>query len=128
MRSPGFVLLLLLVGWSVTGCMTGETRRAGDARTKDPVQVQVINENFLDMTIYAVGDGPRVRLGDVVGKNSSVFTIRPRQVSMAMGLQLFADPIGSTQTFLSEKVYPDRYGQVVFEIAPVLDLSTVRIR
>jgi hypothetical protein len=128
MRSPGFVLLLLLVAASATGCKSGEARRANDARMRNPVQVQVINENFLDVTISAVGDGPRIRLGEVVGKTSAEFTIRPSQVSMAMGLQLVADPIGSTQIFLSNKVFPDRYGEVVFEIAPVLEFSTVRIR
>jgi hypothetical protein len=93
-----------------------------------PVQVQVINENFLDVTVHAVGDGPRIRLGEVAGKSSAELTIRPGQVSMAMGLQLIADPIGSTQIFRSEKVFPDRRGVVVLEIAPVLEFSTVRIR
>ena len=126
-RNLGWALAIAAFA-SSSSCKSPEDRLGSDIRRTDPVRVQVINQNFLDVTVRARGDGGELRLGDVVGKSSATFVIRPDQLSLASGLRLRADPIGSREVFLSPLIFPDRRGVVVLEVAPRLDMSTVRIR
>jgi predicted acyl esterase len=71
----------------------------------DVVTIFVSNNNPLDMTVYAVNSGMRVRLGTVVTASSQRFTISLHQVSPTGELQLLADPIGSRRTMTSEAIH-----------------------
>ena len=74
------------------------------ARNNAATQVLVANHNWMDMTVYAVRDNNRVRLGTVTSQTVDRFQM-PRGFDLGSGmLRLEADPIGSSDTFTSEPI------------------------
>lgn len=66
--------------------------------------VQVENQGFADMVIYAVSGGQRIRLGLATGNSTKTFTI-PRQLLSGAGpIRFLADPIGGSRTPVSEEM------------------------
>jgi hypothetical protein len=92
------------------------------------IRIEVVNDNFADMTIMVMVEGSNFRLGDVTGKSSASFTVDPDRISPSMGLRLLADPIGSRQAYLSDEVIAGAGSIVVFNIAPALDQSFISLR
>ncbi|MEZ4425574.1 MAG: hypothetical protein R3E98_19420 [Gemmatimonadota bacterium] len=85
-RAPLLAVLLLLT----TACASGNPRgrddvfREGNAAT---VQVDVLNLNFADATLWALRGGQRVRLGIARGKQEATFTI-PWDFSMPLQVEI----------------------------------------
>ncbi|MBT8395536.1 MAG: hypothetical protein KJN92_01160 [Gemmatimonadetes bacterium] len=121
------VLTLLLVT-GAHGCGKKDPDSPFRRRVDSPVQVMVENNNFLDVTVYAVAGGVSSRLGDVTGKNSATFTLNPRRVSMASGLQLMVDPLGSSERYLSRTVYPAGGVTVLLTVGAYLEQTFVSFR
>lgn len=71
----------------------------------DVITIQVENNNPLDITVYAVNNSMRVRLGTVSTASSQRFTLNLHQISPTGELQLLADPIGSRRTMTSESIH-----------------------
>ena len=66
--------------------------------------VQVENQGFSDMVIYALDGVQRVRLGLVTGHSTKTLPI-PRYLIGAGGtLRFLADPIGGNRTPVSEQM------------------------
>jgi hypothetical protein len=126
--SRSLLILALLSGTLVFGCRSGDGGFPFGRRANRPLRLEVENNNFLDVTVYASGSGARLRLGDVPGKNSGVFTIDPRKLSVASGLQIQVDPLGSTRVFLSQRLFPDRDASILLFVGAELELSYVTIR
>jgi hypothetical protein len=74
--------------------------------------VQVENQGFTDMVIYAVSGGQRVRLGLATGNSTKSFTIPRYLLSGAGPIRFLADPIGGSRTPVSEEMSV-RAGDVV---------------
>jgi hypothetical protein len=74
--------------------------------------VQVQNQGFADMVVYAVSGGQRIRLGMATGHSTKTFTIPRTLVRGAGPIRFLADPIGGNRTPVSEEltVHP---GEVV---------------
>jgi hypothetical protein len=69
-----------------------------------PAMVQVENQGFTDMVIYAVSGGHRVRLGLATGNSTKTFTV-PRYLTGGAGpIRFLADPIGGNRTPVSEEM------------------------
>jgi multisubunit Na+/H+ antiporter MnhE subunit len=71
----------------------------------DVITIHVENNNPLDITVYAVNNSMRVRLGTVSTASSQRFTLSLHQISPTGELQLLADPIGSRRTVTSESIH-----------------------
>lgn len=123
---PALSLLIL----AVSACTSSRTARfiLGSGPRNRPIRVEVINDNFLDMTVYAVGGGVDIRLGDVTGKSKASFTLNPDRISAAHGLRLRADPLGSRNVFVSEEVAVSAGATVVLNISPDLRMSFITLR
>jgi hypothetical protein len=93
-----------------------------------PVQLEVDNNNFLDVTVYAVSGGSSLRIGEVVGKSKGQFTLDPKKVLMTGGLQVLVDPIGSNRTYLSPSVYPYGGATLRLSVAAYIDQSFLSVR
>jgi hypothetical protein len=122
------VLLALLWGALASGCGRKEAGSPFGGRADLPVRLRVENQNFLDVTIYAVAGGGRIRLGNVTGKGSGSFTLDPREIPLVRGLQVLADPLGSARTYLSPAVFPHGGSTVVLTLGAVLSQSFISIR
>jgi hypothetical protein len=90
--------------------------------------LEVVNDHFLDVTIYAVGSGASHRLGEVTGKTSGRLALNPRGIPLASGIQLRVDPVGSRETYWSPMLYPDGSSRIVLTVAAVLNQSHVVFR
>lgn len=66
--------------------------------------VEVENQGFSDMVIYAVDGAQRVRLGSVTGHSRRAFSIPRYLVGGGGTLRFLADPIGGNRTPVSEEM------------------------
>lgn len=71
----------------------------------DEITISVSNNNSLDMTVYAVNQSMRIRLGTVTTASTQRFTLSLHQISPTGELQLLADPIGARRTMTSEPIH-----------------------
>src|SRR5260221_12701117 len=58
------------------------------------VAVTVDNQNFLDMNVFIIRGGQRIRLGTVPGLTSRILIVRPQLIGYRTDVQLHLHPIG----------------------------------
>lgn len=100
----------------VSAC--GSSRSGSQATIRSETFVEVDNQALLDMTIYVVRGGQRVRLGMATGLSRSRFTIPSGIVFGSTSLRFLADPVGSTATPVSEEISVSEGETVVLRIPP----------
>jgi hypothetical protein len=99
---------------------------AGDLAPASAIGLNVTNQNFLDMDVYAVSDGLATRLGTVNGNNSRIFTLNP---SLAVrDLRIVATPIGGNGQASTGEVIVSPGQTIEFRIGSTLRNSSVSIR
>ena len=80
--------------------------------------VQVQNQGFADMVIYAISGGQRVRLGLATGNSTKTFTV-PRYLTVGAGpIRFLADPIGGNRSPVSEEMTVQPGDLVTLTIPP----------
>lgn len=112
-RSIFFALLLL----GVSAC-TAFSRGSTASDQNQPTVVQVENQGFLDMTVYAARSGQRVRLGIANGASKTNLTIPSTLVSGVTPLRFIADPIGGNRASVSQEITVAPGDTVVMTIPP----------
>ena len=97
-----------------TGCSSAATYPTRESVRKNAAtQIQVRNHNWMDMTVYAIRNGSRIRVGTVTSGMVERFQL-PRGFDLAAGaLRLEADPIGSDESFVS--------GPIAVEVGTVVN-------
>jgi hypothetical protein len=117
---------MLLAAW-LSGC--GEPRRGPfDTPAHPPsLVVEVHNNNYLDVVVYALRTGGRMRLGTVTGKCDATLEIRSA-VAAADGIRLEADPVGSLETYVTDLIYVPPGTVVVLDVGSVLGMSSWHLR
>jgi hypothetical protein len=98
LRSSPVAALILLAGCG------GRPQPESGASPDSAAVLQVENQRFTDMVIYAVSGGQRVRLGMATGNSTKSFTIPNYLVRGAGPLRFLADPIGGNRTPVSEEM------------------------
>jgi len=93
--------LSVLLVFAPLGCV----KRSVIPDEPDTITIRVANNNPLDITVYAVNQTMRIRLGLVNTASSQRFTVSLHQVSPTGELQLFADPVGSRRGMTSEAIH-----------------------
>lgn len=81
------------------GCSGGSQTRSpfdgpatpGSSGAEDPIRIEVQNLNFNDITVWAVRNGQRVRLGRVTGKQDRTFRVG---WNVAVPIAFFIDVTG----------------------------------
>jgi hypothetical protein len=90
----------------VLAILTACAPRSEDASAEpaSTAMVQVENQGFTDMVVYAINGGQRVRLGLATGNSTKTFTL-PRYLTTGAGaIRFLADPIGGNRTPVSEEM------------------------
>jgi hypothetical protein len=84
-----------------------------------PTTLQVDNQGFVDMTIYALRSSQRIRLGTAVGNRKTDLTIPPALLSGMTTLRFIADPIGGSRPSVSQEITVEPGDTVGLMIPPV---------
>lgn len=87
----------------------------------DPMEatyLEVQNQSFYDMTVYAIRSGMRIRMGIVPGNQTQVFPIPRSLVTTGLPLRFMADPIGGRQSPYSEEIAVRPGDTIVIRIPP----------
>jgi hypothetical protein len=80
--------------------------------------VQVQNQGFSDMVVYAVNGGQRLRLGLATGHSTKTFTIPRHLVRGAGPIRFVADPVGGNRSPVSEEMTVQAGDLVTLTIPP----------
>lgn len=91
---------------------------AGPVDPMAPTYVEVQNRAFLDMTVYVVRSGQRVRLGQVSGNSTATFELPRTMVNPGLPIRFQADPIGSSRTPFSQEISVNPGDTVQLTIPP----------
>lgn len=115
MKCRSTVFALLLLGLAACG---GFSSGSGGADVREPTVVEVNNQSFLDMTVFAVRNSQRVRLGNAGGNTKTRLTVPPHLVSGLTPVRFIADPIGSNRASVSQEILVAPGDTVVLTIPP----------
>ena len=91
---------------------------APEVNPREPAYVQVENQAFYDMTVYAWRSGMRVRLGIVSGNSTAMFEVPRTMVNPGLPIRFQADPIGSSRTPFSQEISVSPGDTLVLRIPP----------
>jgi len=99
MRAPAAAALVLLaVG---TAC---RRPAAAPLNPRAEVAVTVDNQNFLDMDVFIIRGGQRLRLGMVPGISSRILMVRPELIGYGTEVQFEVHPIGGRGNPITETI------------------------
>lgn len=91
-----------------------------------PPTVRVTNNNWSNMTVYAVRGTSRFRLGMVTSMATEVFRL-PGALADAGGVRLLADPIGGSEQFITPTVQVRSGDEVKLELQNQLQVSSISV-
>lgn len=112
------VLVLSVALASGVAC-SGFKRGSASPKQNEPTTLQVDNQGFLDMTVYASRSSQRVRLGTATGNSKTNLRIPSALVNGLTPLRFIADPIGATRASISEEITVAPGDTVVLTIPPI---------
>lgn len=116
MRIPIIAFVFFTLG--VLACKSAAPG-SGDTGNPGPTVVQVDNQGFLDMAVYAVRSGQRVRLGNANGASKTNLKVPSSLVSGITPLRFVADPIGGRRASVSQEITVVPGDTVVLTIPPI---------
>ena len=91
-------------------------------------KVTVRNDNWLDVVIYAVHGNSRFRVGTVGGSSTQTFRLVGEVANGTTPLQLLADPIGSSNTYMTDPVTLNPGQRLELQVGSTISISTFAIR
>src|ERR1043166_8853214 len=94
MRGKGLVIGLFSVGALLTSgsACSRNNELGGDISPSEAITLQVRNNNFLDMDVYAVSQGLATRVGTVTGNSARTFVLSS-SLSSATDFRIVATPL-----------------------------------
>ncbi len=108
---------LLTLALLSAGC--GPAVRPGPSDPQVRTTLKVQNQNFLDMNVFVLREGQRIRLGTVTGLSSQVFTIPDYVVRSSPQLRFEVHPIGGRDNPRTETISVQPGDQVEMTIPPL---------
>jgi hypothetical protein len=110
----GAVLALAVL---LSACRSNRVPRNGDERSMRTT-ISVENQDFYDMTVYAVVNSQRNRLGVAPGNHTTELTIPSYLINGVAQLRFVCDPIGGGRTPVTEEINVNPGDQLVMIITP----------
>jgi hypothetical protein len=125
-RLPRIALAAVVAAASLAGC----SRNRSPTIVSPPgenIPLQITNHHYLDITVYAIHDGQRTRLGVAGGSAHTKMVLPARLLGAGRELRLYGDPIGSSDRAITEVivVQPGQFVEWLLETG--LDRSTVGV-
>lgn len=120
-------LAVLAAATLLTGCSSARYASYGGAGGDRPIEVEVTNNNWMDMTVYAMRGSARFRLGTVTTGETRRFDL-PRVMNVNAGeMRLMADPVGSQREYQSQPVIVEPGTRVRWSLENHLALSSFSV-
>lgn len=111
-----------------TQLVSADNRAASVASSANtPATVKVANYNWLDVNVYAVQGGTRVRLGSVTSMSSGTFQLPSRFLQQSNPVRLMVDPIGSTEGYMTDGILVQGGQQISFSVQNALQFSSISV-
>ena len=101
MKRSNLQILLIAILLAASAC---SHRRRSGSMSEPPANVtlQVTNHNFLDVTVFVLHDGQRIRMGLATGSSTQLFTIPGRLIAQSHEITLLGEAIGSNDRARTE--------------------------
>lgn len=107
-----------------TAGMAQQSASERQATRPETMSVQVTNNNWQDMHIYASVSGSPIRsLGMVTAMGSDEFRLPPDLAAVGNDLRVIADPVGGNGLYESQTLLVNPGSKVVMTLQNPLDLS-----
>jgi hypothetical protein len=90
-------------------------------------EVRVENNSWMDVNVYAVEGGMRMRLGTVGSMQTARLLVPMRGGPYTRNVTLVAMPIGGTDVFTSPVMQVSRGQALAFSIQPRMSISSVAV-
>ncbi len=119
-------VLLLVLLFQVLSCVPWRTTEdpRDVHRRPEGVRLEVRNQHFNEVVVYAMPDGVRERLAAVPGNDTRTMDLPARLLLPPGGLRLMVSPIGSREVYLSGEIFSWSEGDtVVMVVAGHLRMS-----
>jgi hypothetical protein len=110
----------------LAACAPSARNGMAPAPSRD-VYLTVDNQNWLDVSIYALRGVSRTRIGQVTGNGSARLRI-PSSVIVGGQVRLLADAIGSNEQFVTDVIAVDPDQGVQLMVAPAMRMSSYAVR
>lgn len=101
----------------LAGACARQSQEDAGAVPRTETMLRVENQDFLDMNVYVLRSGQRIRLGSVPGLSSRVLPIPASLVGGGSELRFLVDPVGSNRTPISQEIFVEP-GDVVDLVIP----------
>lgn len=115
MRTLAKAVLALSLATGIAAC---SKQGSAPVDPMAPAFVEVQNQGYLDMTIYVIRSGQRIRLGQVSGNSTATFELPRTVVNPGLPIRFQADPIGGNRTPFSQEIGVSPGDTVVLQIPP----------
>ena len=99
MRAPYAPLALAVI--AAAACHHGAV---APVNPQAEVAVNVDNQNFLDMNVFLIRGGQRIRLGTVPGLSTRILMVRPDLIGYGTDVQFEVHPIGGRANPITETI------------------------
>lgn len=102
MKAAKHLIAVLAISVSAAACAG-----AGSSKKLAPelmTRVEVTNNNWSDMVVYAVRNGMRIRLGTVTSMQTQRFRLPETMSGSGTPVSLVADPIGSQDVYQTGRI------------------------
>jgi hypothetical protein len=117
-RIARLALAALLISTASSACVRNSDPDEA-AEPVEPTYLKVENRAFLDMTLYVIRSGQRIRLGQVTGNTTTRLLIPTHVLSSSAGqLQFMASPIGGNRSPVSQQISVSPGDEVLLIIPP----------
>ncbi len=127
-RTSGMAMAAAIAAGAAACTTAGTTGRPANALAGEiEATVEVTNNNWSDMVVYAQRNGSRMRLGTVTSMTTSSFDLPVAFVAGSGELFFVVDPIGSDRTYRSPAVMVGRGQRVEFLLENNLALSSLSV-
>jgi len=108
-----------LLALAVLSAACGHAARSGAPEPQPKTTVKVQNQNFLDMDVFVLQGGQRIRLGMVGGLSTQVLTLPDYIVRSSPQLRFEVHPIGGRDNPRTETISVQPGDQVELTIPPL---------
>lgn len=126
-RGPRMAGIALAAVLALAACAHRAPYATEDFARDAGVRVEVANHNWMDLTIYAVSSGNRMRLGTVTTGSVQRYAV-PRSLNIRSGdFRLEAHPVGSSEVHRSDPILVNPGGIVFWSLENQLGLSSLRV-